>query len=160
MIFIIFPFLPLQHQLDIHSIISGEICPYCDCKWGWKKFDNLDEHVAKYHLFEMESPIQSCLTCKTNFESYIALKKHRQLHEGNKRLIEINTPDGREKEVVTIHTRVGMRPELENRGGVKCKLCSSFKLRKDQLKIHYVKEHGYNPKVILSINRIFFWFSE
>ena len=82
------------------------------------------------------------------------MKKHRQLHEGNKRLIEINTSDGREKEAVTIHTRVGMRPELENRGGVKCKLCSSFKLRKDQLKIHYVKEHGYNPKVKIDINLI------
>ena len=97
----------------------------------------------------MDSPIQSCLTCKTNFESYSALKKHRQLHEGNRRLIEINTANGNEKELVTIHTRVGMRPEVENRGGVKCMLCSSFKLRKDQLKIHYVKEHGYIPKVNL-----------
>ena len=105
----------------------------------------------------MESPIQSCLTCKTNFESYAALKKHRQLHEGNRRLIEINTGNGKEKELVTIHTRVGMRPEVENRGGVKCMLCTSFKLRKDQLKIHYVKEHGYIPKVIICVAFVYMY---
>ena len=142
----------MQHQLDVHSVISGEICPYCDSKWGWKKFDNLDEHVTKYHPFEMQSPIQTCLTCKTNFETYKALKTHRQLHEGgHRRLVEITTAasasDGKEKEVVTVHTRLGSKPEVENRGGVKCQLCSAFKLRKDQLKLHYVKQHGYNPKV-------------
>ena len=57
----------------------------------------------------MDSPIQSCLTCKTNFESYAALKKHRQLHEGNRRLIEINTANGKEKELV----RAGKDPRAE-----------------------------------------------
>ena len=37
-------------------------------------------------------------------------------------------------------------PDIENRGGVKCNLCNAFKLRKDNLKIHYIKHHGFNPK--------------
>jgi len=42
-----------------HATISGQICPYCDNTWGWKKFNNLDEHVSKYHMLEMQSPVQT-----------------------------------------------------------------------------------------------------
>lgn len=48
---------------------------------------------------------------------------------------------------VRVHARVGAHPEASNRGGVKCLLCNAFKLRKDHLKMHYVKHHGFNPKV-------------
>ena len=43
--------------------------------------------------------------------------------------------------------QVATRKEIENRGGVKCQLCSVFKMRKDQLKVHYEKYHGYQPKL-------------
>ena len=43
--------------------------------------------------------------------------------------------------------RVGAKPEISNRGGLKCQLCNAFKLRKDHLKLHYIRHHGYDPKV-------------
>ena len=56
------PSVQRKHRLDDdfqHSVISGQICPYCDSKWGWKKVDRLDEHVAKFHVLEMQSPVQT-----------------------------------------------------------------------------------------------------
>ena len=82
----------IKHQLDVHSVISGDICPYCDGKWGWRKFDNLEEHVNKYHTFEMQSPIQTCMACKANFETYASLRTHRQLHEGGHRQLVHPSP--------------------------------------------------------------------
>ena len=80
----------IKHHLDFHAQISGQICPYCDCKYGAKKFDNLDAHVSKHHVLEMQSPIQTCSTCKTNFNNYEALKVHRQIHEGKKTIAAIH----------------------------------------------------------------------
>ena len=45
------------------------------------------------------------------------------------------------------NSRVGAKPEISNRGGLKCQLCNAFKLRKDHLKLHYIRHHGYDPKV-------------
>ncbi len=150
----------IKHQLDFHATISGMICPYCDCKWGAKKFDHLDEHVKKHHLLEMQSPIQTCASCKINFESYEEIKHHRQLHEGgNKRIMRIaklasndalaanaTAADSATDSSLVVHSRVGANPEIGNRGGVKCQLCNAFKLRKEHLKLHYVKHHGYDSK--------------
>jgi DNA-directed RNA polymerase subunit RPC12/RpoP len=72
----------IRHQLDYHSAVSGQICPYCDSKYSVKKFDALDEHVSKYHVLVMQSPVQTCSTCKLNLSSYEELKAHRQLHDG------------------------------------------------------------------------------
>ncbi len=47
---------------------------------------------------------------------------------------------------LNLHHIVGSRPEVANLGGVKCQLCNAFKLRKDHLKIHYIKYHSYRPK--------------
>ncbi len=140
----------IKHQLDYHAILSGLICPYCDAKWGAKKFDDLDAHVAKTHVLEMQSPVQTCTTCKTNFQSYEELKVHRQIHEGGNRpriLVDVTAGDsGTDLSTYSVHPRVGARAEICNRGGLKCALCNAFKLRKDHLKVHYVKHHGYNPK--------------
>ena len=136
----------IKHHLEDHSILSGQICPYCDCKYGAKKFDNLDNHVSKYHVLDMQSPVQTCSTCKTNFNSYEALKIHRQIHEGgNRPRILMDVTSG--EELITVHPRVGAKPEISNRGGLKCQLCNAFKLRKDHLKLHYIRHHGYDPKV-------------
>ena len=87
----------IKHQLDAHARISGQICPYCTSRFAPKKFDDLDGHVAKYHLFEMHSPIQTCSTCKINFGTYEELRDHRQLHEGgNKRVVEIGDSSGQD----------------------------------------------------------------
>lgn len=133
----------IKHQLDFHATVSGLICPYCS-----RKFNHLDAHANKYHLLEMQSPIQTCSTCKHNFSSYEDLKEHRQLHEGgNKRVVEIPmTLNLAQSESVSLHSRVGAHPEIGNRGGIKCQLCNAFKLRKDHLKLHYIKHHGYEPK--------------
>jgi hypothetical protein len=134
----------IKHQLDFHTLISGEICPYCDNKWGPKKFDNLDEHVNKYHFWDTQSPIQQCTTCKAQFGSYEELKVHRQIHD--KRVVELNG-GVQGKKGLFVHSRVGAKAEITNRGGVKCVLCNCFKLRKDHLKTHYIKHHGYDPKL-------------
>jgi len=42
---------------------------------------------------------------------------------------------------------LGAKPEILNRGGVRCQLCNAFKLRKDHLKLHYIKHHSYVPKL-------------
>ena len=77
----------IRHQLDFHATVSGDICPYCP---HTRKFDNLDEHVIKYHEFVMQSPVQTCSTCKLNLGSYEELKAHKQLHDGgSKRVVEI-----------------------------------------------------------------------
>ena len=77
----------IRHQLDFHATVSGEICPYCPYT---RKFDNLDDHVVKYHEFVMQSPVQTCSTCKLNLCSYEELKAHKQLHDGgSKRVVEI-----------------------------------------------------------------------
>ena len=52
-------FRPLYSFLFQHATISGQICPYCESKWGWKKFDHLDDHVTKHHVLEMQSPVQT-----------------------------------------------------------------------------------------------------
>ena len=79
----------IKHQLDIHATVSGEICPYCPYT---RKFDNLDEHVIKYHEFVMQSPVQTCSTCKLNLGSYEELKTHKQLHDGGtKRVVELRS---------------------------------------------------------------------
>ena len=137
----------IKHQLDVHSRISGNICPYCDNKWSWRKYDDLDSHVRKYHSSKMNSTTQVCRSCKAPFDSYEGLKRHRQLHEsGNRiRLVQI-TPTG-QNDAVSVNVKVASRKEIENRGGVKCQLCSVFKMRKDQLKVHYEKYHGYQPKL-------------
>eukprot|EP00095_Tigriopus_kingsejongensis_P002958 snap_masked-scaffold243_size241480-processed-gene-1.11 protein:Tk02958 transcript:snap_masked-scaffold243_size241480-processed-gene-1.11-mRNA-1 annotation:"unnamed protein product" len=133
----------IKHQLDFHSVVSGLICPYCS-----KKFDDLDGHAHKYHLLEVQSPIQTCITCKLNFSNYEDLKVHRQLHEGgNKRVFHLPAaPNAPPNETIALHSRVGANPEIRNRGGVKCQLCNAFKLRKDHLKLHYINHHGYKPK--------------
>ena len=135
----------IKHHLENHATISGQICPYCDCKYGAKKFDNLDSHVTKHHLLDMQSPMQTCSTCKTHFNSYEALKTHRQMHEGgNRPRILVDVISG--EELITVHPRVGAKLEISNRGGLKCHLCNAFKLRKDHLKLHYIRHHGYDPK--------------
>ena len=60
------------------------------------------------------------------------------------------------EELITVHPRVGAKPEISNRGGLKCQLCNAFKLRKDHLKLHYIRHHGYDPKasVILKVDSI------
>ena len=79
----------IKHQLDIHASVSGDICPYCPYT---RKFDNLDEHVIKYHEFVMQSPVQTCSTCKLNLGSYHELKTHKQLHDGGtKRVVELRS---------------------------------------------------------------------
>lgn len=79
----------IKHQLDLHATVSGEICPYCPYT---RKFDNLDEHVVKYHEFVMQSPVQTCSTCKLNLNSYQELKTHKQLHDGGtKRVVELRS---------------------------------------------------------------------
>ena len=139
--------LAIGHQLEHHAVISGQICPYCDSKYGAKKFDDLDTHVSKYHVLEMQSPVQTCGTCKTNFNNYEALKVHRQIHEGgNRPRILVDMSSGEELSTISVHPRVGAKPEISNRGGLKCQLCNAFKLRKDHLKLHYIRHHGYDPK--------------
>jgi hypothetical protein len=142
----------IKHQLEVHAVLSGQICPYCDAKWGSKKFDDLDSHVAKYHVLEMQSPVQTCATCKTNFNSYDALKVHRQIHEGGNRpriLVDVTSGEaGMEFSTYSVHPRVGAKPEISNRGGLKCQLCNMFKIRKDHLKLHYTRHHGYDPKAL------------
>ena len=141
--------LVIRHFLEHHAVISGQICPYCDCKYGAKKFDNLDEHVAKHHVLEMQSPVQTCGTCKTNFNNYEALKVHRQIHEGgNRPRVLVDVTSGEELSTISVHPRVGAKPEISNRGGLKCQLCNAFKLRKDHLKLHYIRHHGYDPKAV------------
>lgn len=54
------------------------------------------------------------------------------------------------QESVSVHPMVGAKPEIVNRGGVKCQLCSAFKLRKDHLKLHYIKHHSYLPKLAVT----------
>ena len=77
----------IKHQLDLHATLSGQICPYCPYT---RKFDNLDEHVLKYHEFVMQSPVQTCSTCKLNLGSYQELKIHKQLHDGGtKKVVEL-----------------------------------------------------------------------
>ena len=75
------------------------------------------------------------------------------MHEtGTKvRLVEI-TPQG-QSQAVSVNVKVATREEAENRGGVKCQLCSVFKMRKDQLKTHYEKWHGYRPKMLAATGR-------
>lgn len=48
--------------------------------------------------------------------------------------------------MISVHPRVGAKAEISNRGGLKCQLCNAFKLRKDHLKLHYIRHHGYDPK--------------
>ena len=55
----------IKHQLDLHSRISGDICPYCDNKWVWRKYVDLDSHVSKYHPGKMSSKVQTCRSVKT-----------------------------------------------------------------------------------------------
>ena len=126
--------------------ISGNICPYCDNKWCWRKYDDLDSHVARFHSNKMNSKIQSCRSCKATFDSYEGLKRHRQMHESGNRVRLVQITQG-QNEVVSVNVKVATRKEVENRGGVKCQLCSVFKMRKDQLKVHYEKWHGYQPKL-------------
>ncbi|CAB4055037.1 KRAB [Lepeophtheirus salmonis] len=137
----------IKHYLDFHAVISGQICPYCDSKWSRRKFDELDAHVKKYHILEMQSPIQTCSTCKTNFTTYEELKSHRQLHEGGNRRISEFTDSSNTDPSLIVHSRVGAYSEIGNKGGVKCQLCNAFKIRKEHLKIHYMKHHGYDPKL-------------
>ena len=94
----------IKHHLEAHAILSGQICPYCDCKYGAKKFDNLDSHVSKHHVLDMQSPVQTCSTCKSNFNTYEALKIHRQIHEGgNRPRILMDVTSG--EELITVHPR-------------------------------------------------------
>ena len=138
----------IRHYFEFHSKISGEACPYCDSKWGWKKFDELDNHVEKHHRSRGESKTQNCKSCKAVFPTYEALKAHCQLHAaGAKSLIQV-TKLG-EKDQVYLNQAVFSKNEIENRGGVKCQLCSVFKIRKDQLKVHYERYHGYKPKLAI-----------
>jgi hypothetical protein len=51
------------------------------------------------------------------------------------------------QESVSVHPTLGAKPDITNRGGVRCQLCNAFKLRKDHLKLHYIKHHGYMPKL-------------
>lgn len=142
----------IKHHLDMHALVSGLICPYCDCKYGSKKFDDLDSHVEKYHVLEMQSPVQTCGTCKVNFNTYEALKVHRQIHEGGNRpriLVDVTSGEALASATIAVHPRVGAKPEISNRGGLKCQLCNAFKLRKDHLKLHYIRYHGYDPKAAL-----------
>ena len=135
----------IKHHMDYHAVLSGKICPYCERKSHLKKFENLDEHVQKHHLLQMQSPIQTCTTCKMNFGTYEELRDHRQHHEGgNRRLVELinNSNQGQ----VSVASRLVGYPEIANKGGVKCQMCNTFKLRKSQLVQHYVKHHGYDPK--------------
>ena len=137
----------IKHHFEVHAQLSGQICPYCDSRYGAKKFDDLDSHVAKYHGLEMQSPVQTCNTCKTNFDNYEALKIHRQVHEGgNRPRILVDVTSG--EELISVHPRVGAKPEISNRGGLKCQLCNAFKLRKDHMKLHYIRHHGYDPKAV------------
>ena len=54
------------------------------------------------------------------------------------------------QESVSVHPMLGAKPEILNRGGVRCQLCNAFKLRKDHLKLHYIKHHGYVPKLAVA----------
>ena len=54
------------------------------------------------------------------------------------------------QESVSVHPMLGAKPEISNRGGVRCQLCNAFKLRKDHLKLHYIRHHGYVPKLALT----------
>ncbi len=89
------------------------------------------------------------------FPTYEELKGHRQIHD--KKNVEIAAVGGDSAAAggagvggssnsITVHSRLGAMADIGNRGGVKCLLCNTFKLRKDHLRNHYVKHHGYDPK--------------
>ena len=144
--------LAISHHLENHAVISGHICPYCDSKYGAKKFVDIDRHVQQFHVIEMQNPIQTCTTCKTNFTNYESLKVHRQIHEGgNRPRVLVDVTSGEELSTISVHPRVGAKPEISNRGGLKCQLCNAFKIRKDHLKLHYVRYHGFDPKACKKI---------
>jgi len=92
--------------------------------------------------------------CNGRFDTYDELKTHRQIHD--KKVVEIGSTGtmgfggdvagGGGPDTVVVHSRVGALSDISNRGGVKCGLCSAFKLRKDHLRTHYIKHHGYDPK--------------
>ena len=54
------------------------------------------------------------------------------------------------QESVSVHPMLAAKPEMSNRGGVRCQLCNAFKLRKDHLKLHYIKHHSYAPKLAVT----------
>ncbi len=136
----------IRHHMVMHCVVSGSICPYCD---GCKKFDDVDAHVNKYHLWDRYSPIQDCKVCRLRLSNYEDLKKHRQIHD-KKQVEVIRVGDagadqpggGGGSQSVMVHSRVGALTDIGNRGGVKCTLCSTFKLRRDHLYMHYIKHHG------------------
>ena len=146
----------IRHHQDRHCIISGLVCPYCD---GCKKFDDVDAHVKKHHHWDQQSPIQDCKVCKVRLVTYEELRGHRQIHD--KKTVEVSVGGRGDSSsaatnatgaageggggCVTVHSRVGAMADIGNRGGVKCLLCNTFKLRKDHLRDHYVRHHGWVP---------------
>ena len=85
---------------------------------------------------------QDCKVCKTRFSTYEELRVHRQIHDKKTVEVVVGNSTSSGADVMAVHSRVGAMADISNRGGVKCLLCNTFKLRKDHLKNHYVRHHG------------------